>query len=478
MPRRKGANAMQFGSGFKSIWIVSLAALLYLPHTRTIQAKQACVSNYNSIQEAIDANPGRMVNVPAGDYEISKSIVINKDGSGLFGSGRIIQTDPKQAIVRVQNAERVRIKDLTLTRPEGKKDAEEGGIMCEDCVGLEIDGVYVLDNRSPVGGIRLTQCLRATIRDCTVENYKTPAIDDRTNNPDPNTYKYAFKCIDGTGIVARHSEGTIITGNRIIESVYLPTKEIHDKYELGKIITMEDKPGRPLPKEFIETRHTNNWHQGSGLIVTGLGHAQYSIVSNNYILNAAQGLDIHSDNVIISGNIVDHAMMGMKAMHGSKHVLIDGNQFSHCDIWGVMLMPGSASHRAGEPFVKSNRMDENIDGGTIVSNNIFSFFCHGDQYWNWENAGVSMLNPIALLGGQMPDNPPLRDVVITGNVVYDNGRDKLIVDGEPKLIPPRYHYAIYVEQNGQPIPEGVKIFGNILHPGSKGVSNVKLPLNP
>lgn len=75
----------------------------------------------------------------------------------------------------------------------------------------------------------------------------------------------------------------------------------------------------------------------------------------------------------------------------------------------------------------------------------------------------------------MPENPPLRDVVVTGNVIYDNGRDKPIVDGKPKLVSPRYNYAIYVEQNKQPIPEGVKIYGNICHPGSKGISNIGLP---
>ena len=442
------------------------------------RAEATDVTEYDSIQAALDANPGQMVHVPPGDHEISKAIVINKDDSGLYGLGRIVQTNPAAAILHIENAANVRVRDLTLMRPEGKWDSTESGIRAENCTALELDRVRVLDNRSGAGAISVRDSRHATIRDCTVINYKTLSLDDRMENPDPNTYAIAFTCIDGTGLVVRHSDGTIISGNRIIENVYLPTKENRDKYKLGTITTMRDKPGRPLTESFKRDKYTNNWHQGSGLIVTGLGHAHYTIVTNNYIENAAQGLDIHSDNVVITGNIVERAMMGMKAMHGSKHVLIDGNQFSHCDIWGVMLMPGSASHRAGEPFVKSNRMDSNIDGGTIVSNNIFSFFGHGDQYYNWEGAGENMLNAIALLDGQMPYNPPLHDVIVTGNVVYDNGRNKLLVDGEPKDFPPHHRYAIYVSQGGPNPPENIKIYGNLFNPGFEGVSNIELPLNP
>jgi hypothetical protein len=45
----------------------------------------------------------------------------------------------------------------------------------------------------------------------------------------------------------------------------------------------------------------------------------------NHIENAVQGIDLHCDHVIVSNNIVTNAFIGMKAMHGSRNVLISGN---------------------------------------------------------------------------------------------------------------------------------------------------------
>ncbi|NQT12764.1 MAG: hypothetical protein HQ582_08445, partial [Planctomycetes bacterium] len=57
------------------------------------------VGGFGSIQEALDANPGKMIYVPAGDYEITESIRIHADNSGLWGPGRIIQANPEVPIV-------------------------------------------------------------------------------------------------------------------------------------------------------------------------------------------------------------------------------------------------------------------------------------------------------------------------------------------------------------------------------------------
>jgi hypothetical protein len=75
--------------------------------------------------------------------------------------------------------------------------------------------------------------------------------------------------------------------------------------------------------------------------------------------------------------------------------------------------------------------------------------------------------------GQKPENPPLTDVIIQGNVIYDTGRDQVIVDGQPKVEPPRYKYAVIVESSGNG-PKGLHFSNNIFHPGAKGVSNVEL----
>ena len=75
--------------------------------------------------------------------------------------------------------------------------------------------------------------------------------------------------------------------------------------------------------------------------------------------------------------------------------------------------------------------------------------------------------------GQRPENPPLADVVVQGNIVYDTGRDGSLEDGQARVVPPRYLYAVRVE-TGPGAPRGLHFSGNIFHPGSKGVSNVDL----
>src|SRR5690348_1049974 len=90
-------------------------------------AQSPSVAEYESIQAAVDANPGKMIFVPAGDYKISRHIEITASDSGLYGPGRIIQTEPSQPILRIEKARGVRIRDLTLTRPEGQMDTTQEG---------------------------------------------------------------------------------------------------------------------------------------------------------------------------------------------------------------------------------------------------------------------------------------------------------------------------------------------------------------
>ena len=174
--------------------------------------------------------------------------------------------------------------------------------------------------------------------------------------------------------------------------------------------------------------------------------------------------------MIVSQNIVNNAFMGMKAMHGSRNVLIIGNQFSKNDLWSIGLMPGAASHAAAPARDGAKPVEANVDGGSIIANNIISDFGYGNAHWIW--GGGDNCYPIRFDTGQKPDNPPLADVVIQGNVVYDTGRDGVLVDGVPKVVPPRYAYALFVPKNAK----GIRIFNNIFHPGTKGVSNV--PLGP
>ena len=84
-------------------------------------AAELTVSAYPTIQTALDANPNRMLFVPAGDYPITEKIRIRGQRSGLFGPGRIIQQNAAQPIVEIEEATEAEIRDLTLTRPSWKR---------------------------------------------------------------------------------------------------------------------------------------------------------------------------------------------------------------------------------------------------------------------------------------------------------------------------------------------------------------------
>ncbi len=96
---------------------------------------QPSVAPYPSIQAALDANPGRVVWVPAGDYPLSEAIVIRHSGSGLYGPGRLIQSNAEAALIVVRGAQDVRLRDLTLTRSPERLESSASAITAVDCEG-------------------------------------------------------------------------------------------------------------------------------------------------------------------------------------------------------------------------------------------------------------------------------------------------------------------------------------------------------
>ena len=445
-----------------SIWSAQFAAA----STDDISARA-----YNSIQEAINQNPGRMVYLPPGDYEISRKICIGTDGSGLFGAGRIIQTTPEQPILEIERSKLVRIDGLTLTRTEGQMDTPEAAVKVINCDDLVLKDLQILDNRTRSAGISLRNCKNAQIRNCLIRNYMRISIDDRTQSQD---WGYAFNCIDGTGIAIQGSSGTLIQGNHIIENHLLPTPELQARFELGQFVKRNKQRGAIINERVWREGYVNNWHQGSAILVSG-SRTDHTRILGNYIENAAQGIDIHSDHVIISNNIVKNAFVGMKAMHGSRNVIITSNHFSHNDLWAIGLMPGAASHAATPSEDGKPAREANIDTCSIIAYNIISDFGYGNASWMWwkPEEGRDGSCPIRLEEGQKPSNPPLRDVIITGNIIYDTGRDGIIVDGAPKIAPPRYKYAVLVSTH-KLRPQGLHFSNNIFHPGTMGISNVEL----
>lgn len=431
-------------------------------------AASPSASDYASIQEALDKNPGCMVYVPNGRHEVSAAIRITTEGGGLYGPGRIVQTNPSAAIIVLQKVSNVRICDIILTRAEGKMESNESAVVAKDCHSLVVDGVQVIDNRAPSSAISFENCRDTQLRNCVVQNYSRIAIDDRNSTPrDVADWGFAFNVIDGTGVTFRNCRGSRIEGNRILERVMLPTPEIKAKYQLGQFVRRAEKKGQLTPQKMWDEGYYNAWHQGSALVITGPELSDCTQILNNYIENAAQGIDIHADHVIVTNNIINDAFIGMKAMHGSRNIIIANNQFIKNSLWSIGLMPGASSHATGDNSRGSSN-DSNRDGYSIVAGNIISDFGYGKASWawaEWERA------PIKLEKGQLSANPRLRGVMVTGNVLYDTGRDQIIVDGKPQLASPRYEYSILIN-NGPEGPEDVHIVDNILDPGLKGQSNM------
>jgi hypothetical protein len=437
------------------------------------------MADYTSLQAAIDKNPGGTIIVPPGDHSISDSLIIRHDGTALTGFGRILQTNSKAAIVRIDQANNVVLRDLTLARAPDSDDTVEAGVVAEHSDNVNLEGIRVIDNHSYAGSIRLRNCSNGRIENCIIQNYKRVGIDDRTRSPELG---YAFQCIDGTGIKVGDCLGTMILNNQIIERRLLPTREIMDKYHLGKLIEgkLPTKFG-PLGLWIEKLGFAKHWHQGSAILVSGPEKTTFTRVSGNYIENAAQGMDIHSDNFICTENIVNRGMMGMKAMHGSRNGIIARNIFSHVDNWGIMLGPGTASHSAEAASEGKPAREANSDGTIIIANNVISDFGRGLEFWNWGGDGPDAASSAVFRfeRGQMSSNPPLSNVLVEGNILT-NSEPELRANGEAIHPKPRYNYAILIETqsaNGSEhnYPVNIRVLNNLFEPGQKGLCNVPIP---
>jgi hypothetical protein len=297
--------------------------------------------------------------------------------------------------------------------------------------------------------LALRECRFARVTGCLIRNYMRVSVDDRTHSPE---WGYAFNCTDGTGIQVTASQGTLIEGNTVVEEVFRPTKEMKEQHQLGVWTKKNPTKGTFLSQATWEAGYTDNWQQGSGIVVTSPEASDLTRILGNHVENAAQGIDLHADHVIVAHNIIANSFMGMKAMHGSRNVLITGNQFVKNSLWAIGLMPGAASH-PGQPDKPETA---NADGGSVISANIVSDFGHGDAHWIWGDER----SPFKFDTGQQPDDPPLTDVVIQGNLLHCVGA-------------PRYQYAVVIAgpEDGPKTPRGLRFTGNRFTPGKAGVAN-------
>ncbi|GAA4458873.1 right-handed parallel beta-helix repeat-containing protein [Novipirellula rosea] len=419
----------------------TLALLMCLSSSVATADNRFSVADYETIQAALDANRGRLVFVPPGDYHISEKLRVRGAGSGLFGPGRIIQTQANQPVIEIENAEGAAIRDLTVTRSEGNRETNNEGILAIDCRDLVIENVSVIDNRTRSAAITLRDCIDSRITHCLIKNYMRITVDDRTASAD---WGYAFNCTDGTGISVSQSVGTLIESNRVIEENLVPTREIQAKHHLGDFVRKNKQKGIIVNQTMWDAGYTDNWQQGSGIIVTSPETSDLTRIINNHIENAAQGIDLHCDHVTVANNVIVNSFVGMKAMHGSRNVIIIGNQFTRNSLWAIGLMPGAAANAS------------NTDGGSIIANNIISDFGHGDAHWIWGNER----SPLKFDSGQQADDPPLTNVIIQGNIVDCIG-------------PARFEYAVIIAQ-GENMPKGLRFSNNLFHPGTAGVANTEL----
>ena len=427
--------------------------LLALTLTLCVNAFAAEFAGYADLQAALDAQPGKVLTLPAGDYLISRKLVLRGDGAGLVGPGRIIQENPDEPVLEVDGLKDVLLRDITLTRAAGKTVARKSGLLAIRCSYLRVDQVRILDNQSPTGALALRECRFARVTGCLVRNYMRVSVDDRTKSL---YWGYAFNCTDGTGIQVTASQGTLIEGNTVVEEVFRPTEALKKAHQLGVWTKKNPIKGKLLSQETWDAGYTDNWQQGSGIVVTAPEASDLTRILGNHIENAAQGIDLHADHVIVAHNVVSNSFMGMKAMHGSRNVLITGNQFVKNSLWAIGLMPGAAAH-PGQPDKPETA---NADGGSVISANIISDFGHGDARWIWGDDR----SPFKFDTGQQPDDPALADVIVQGNLLHCIGA-------------PRYRYAVVIAGpvDGPKTPRNLRFLGNTLAPGKDGVANRKLP---
>jgi hypothetical protein len=460
----------------------SLAAFVAIALTQGASGRAAgarvSARDYPSLQTAIDENPGGVIEVPTGDYDISAPLMIQHSGTVLQGFGRIVQTNPDAAIIRIDHADNVVLQDLALCRPPDKAETGQAGIYAEGCESIRLESLRVTENWTRYAAIRLQNCSNASVSNCIITNYKRVSVDDRTASP---LLGYAFRCIDGTGIGVSDCSSTTILNNRIIETRLLPTREVFEHHGLGRLVegrqpTKFGELGRWVERAGF-ARH---WHQGSAIAVTGPERTKFTRISGNYIENAAQGIDIHSDNFICTENVVNHGMMGMKAMHGSRGGIIARNIFSFVDNWGIMLGPGTASH-GSEPATEGKPAQQpNADGGVIISGNLISNFGEGHEFWNWaeDDPQQAVSAVIRIERGQLASNPPLSDVLIEGNVIADSG-DDAHQEGEAPQDKAKYHYAVVIDRapsgsGERHYPQNIRVVDNLFKPGLEGISNVPI----
>lgn len=444
---------------FYAVCILSIAAT---------EGRGATATDYPSLQQAIDENPGGAVSLNDKRYQIDAPLVIKTADTKLLGPGVVVQTNPHAAIVEMDGAPNVLLRDITFTRAADAQETDQPGIYATGCANMHIDNVRVLENHGGRASIYIERGQRIRIERCEIVNYKYIGVQDRTDNP---RYAIAFRCIDGAGISLSGCHVAQVLNNRILENRILPTRETVEKYHLGEVLSTGD------PSQRIQATSPAypGWHQGSAVEVHGPLDSSHALLQGNYVENAAQGFDIHADMIILAQNHINTCHTGIKTMHGARHVMILGNIIERADDEGIYLGSNDA-FRAQPAQGDQPPRPANTNNGCIVANNIITEMGYGTEAWALWQPKVETETPLAIkIKGIGYDGQMTRDdLVIIGNIVYHHGPDGMIEGGRVVFDnPPHYKYALWIEPAALRQMKNLKITGNVFHPGEFGVSNLE-----
>ncbi|NWG12938.1 MAG: hypothetical protein HXY20_05310 [Acidobacteria bacterium] len=166
-----------------SPWLLMLLLFGACADKEPNQPGPAGAAGYSSIQAALDSNKGKLLYLPEGVHGISKALLIEADGSGLYGPGTISQADPDQDILVSRDAADVRIEGITLTRSEVQLGKNAVAVRAENCRSLLLRDLHVRNNRSDVAAIFIRQSDHARVEDRGIADYKTIHVDDRLESP-------------------------------------------------------------------------------------------------------------------------------------------------------------------------------------------------------------------------------------------------------------------------------------------------------
>ena len=264
--------------------------------------------------------------------------------------------------------------------PARERETACEAVFATEARDLSLVDLKVVDNQTRTAAIELRNCVDGQIRDCLVQNYQRVDIDDRTGTPDQG---FAFRCIIGTGILIRQCQGTLIRGNRVREDRLVATPEVKRRYGLGQN-TRKTRPGGESPAGGTGTgerpttgcrgRRSSRLAGDDGLCTQVIG---------NLVEQAGKASTSTPTTSSSSQNIVNDALIGMKAMHGSKRVIVTRESVPQEHALEHRHDARPASLPARPPGVTGRHAPANVDGGSIIAGNVISDFGLGQTQWIW-----------------------------------------------------------------------------------------------